>query len=85
LTSASGAVTLAARYTPWGDTLETYGTGNFQFGYFGGLMDEATGLLYTGNGQYYDPATGRFINRDAKSSDPNPYTPFDPMGALFAP
>jgi RHS repeat-associated protein len=85
LTDASGAVTLAARYTPWGDTLETYGTGDFTFGYFGGVMDAATGLLYVGNGQYYDPATGRFLTRDARPNQSNPYTPFDPMGALFAP
>ena len=93
MTNASGAVTLAARYTPWGDTLETrwvepvetYGTGSFQFGYFGGVMDAATGLLYVGNGQYYDPATGRFLTRDARPNQGNPYTPFDPMGALFAP
>jgi len=35
-----------------GDTLETYGTGNFTYGYFGGVMDAATGLLYVGYGQY---------------------------------
>ena len=31
-------------------------------------MDAATGLLYVGNGQYYDPATGRFLThgREAK-------------------
>jgi RHS repeat-associated protein len=85
LTDANGEVALAVRYTPWGDTLETYGTGNFQLGYFGGVMDGATGLLYVGNGQYYDPATGRFLTRDAKPNQSNPYTPFDPMGALFAP
>jgi len=85
LTDASGAVTFAARYTPWGDTLETHGTGDFTFGYFGGMMDEASGLLYVGNGQYYDPATGRFLTRSAKPNQDNPYTPFDPMGALFAP
>jgi RHS repeat-associated protein len=85
LTNASGAVTFATRYSPWGDTLETYGAGNFAFGYYGGVMDAATGLLYVGNGQYYDPATGRFLTRDAKSKQDNPYTPFDPMGALFAP
>jgi hypothetical protein len=38
-----------------------------------------------GNGQYYDPATGRFLTRDARPNQNNPYTPFDPMGALFAP
>jgi hypothetical protein len=61
LTDTLGEVTYSARYTPWGDTLETYGSGNFAFGYpsialragFGGLMDAATGLLYVGDGQYY--------------------------------
>ena len=48
-------------------------------------MDAATGLLYVGNGQYYDPATGRFLTRNAKPNQSNPYTPFDPLGALFAP
>jgi YD repeat-containing protein len=83
-TDGSGEVTFASRYTPWGDGLETYGTGNFEFGYFGGLMDEANGLLYVGNGQYYDPATGRFLTRDAKSNT-NPYVPFDPTSALMGP
>jgi RHS repeat-associated protein len=85
LTDPTGEVTFSARYTPWGDTLETYGDGNFTFGYFGGLMDAATGLLYVGNGQYYDPSTGRFLTRDAKPNGSNPYVPFDPMGMLFAP
>jgi RHS repeat-associated protein len=85
LTDADGKLTYSARYTPWGDTLETSGAGNFAFGYFGGLMDEATGLMYVGNGRYYDPATGRFFNRDAKPNQSNPYVPFDPMGAMFAP
>jgi hypothetical protein len=48
-------------------------------------MDAATGLLYVGNGQYYDPETGRFLTRDAKPNQTNPYTPWDPMGSLFAP
>ena len=52
LANLTGGITLAARYTPWGNTLDTYGTGNFTFGYFGGVMDAATGLLYVGNGQY---------------------------------
>jgi RHS repeat-associated protein len=65
LVVASAAITFSAAYTPWGDTLESHGTGNFSFGYFGGLMDAATGLLYAGNGQYYDPSTGRFLNHSA--------------------
>jgi RHS repeat-associated protein len=85
LTDADGEVTLAARYTPWGDTLESYGAGNLTFGYFGGLMDAATGLLYVGNGQYYDPGTGRFLTRAARPEQSNPYVPWDPTGALLAP
>ena len=41
LTNLSADVTLLARYTPWGDVLDTYGTGNFTFGYFGGVRDAA--------------------------------------------
>lgn len=86
LTDANGEITLAGRYTPWGDSLDYVGTGNFTFGYFGGLMDSATGLLYIGNGQYYDPQTGRFLTRDVQSGEINPYVPWgNPTGALFAP
>jgi hypothetical protein len=52
LVNADGEITFAASYTPWGDTLETHGTGRFTQGYFGGIMDAATGLIYVGNGQY---------------------------------
>jgi hypothetical protein len=73
LTDLSAEITLSARYTPCplaalgmlreGDALESYGTGNFAFGYpsialracFGGLMDATAGLLYVGNGQYFQP------------------------------
>jgi hypothetical protein len=85
LTDALGEVTYSARYTPWGDTLETYGTGNFTYGHFGGLMDTATGLLYVGDGQYYDPSTGRFLTRSSNPNSPNPYLPFDPTGAIIGP
>ncbi len=85
LTDALGEITLSSRYTPWGDTLETYGTGNFTYGYFGGVMDAATGLLYVGNGQYYDPATGRFLTRGVNPNSTNPYTPWNPIGAVVGP
>lgn len=86
LTNSAGTITLAGRYTPWGDALDYAGTGNFTFGYFGGLMDSATGLLYVGNGQYYDPTTGRFLTRDAQPDKTHPYVPWgDPIGALLAP
>ena len=87
LVSASGEVTFATRYTPWGDTLDANGTGNISIGYLGGLMDTATGLLYMGNGNYYDPSTGRFLNRNANPNGTNPYVPWggNPTGAFMAP
>jgi hypothetical protein len=49
-------------------------------------MDIATGLLYMGNGQYYDPATGRFLS-PVQRGQPNPYLPnrADPLGAMLGP
>ena len=40
-----------------------------------------------GNGQYYDPSTGRFLTRGAQQGQSNPYTPWnsDPAGMLIAP
>ena len=85
LSDLSGDITLSARYTPWGDTLDSFGTGNFTFGYLGGVLDATTGLLYVGNGQYYDPATGRFLTRDVYPNSPNPYVPWNPLGAILGP
>jgi RHS repeat-associated protein len=85
LSNLTGNITLSARYTPWGDTLDTSGAGNFTFGYFGGVMDAATGLLYVGNGQYYDPATGRFLTRDVNPDSTNPYVPWNPIGGIVGP
>ncbi|MBN2256694.1 MAG: hypothetical protein JW704_02570, partial [Anaerolineaceae bacterium] len=87
LTDSLGEVTLMTSYTPWGDTLTSYGSGSFTFGYFGGIMDAATGLIYIGNGLYYDPATGRFLNRNANPDSTNPYVPWsgDPAGAMMSP
>lgn len=85
LADVSGEITLSARYTPWGDTLELNGTGNFTFGYLGGILDAATNLIYVGNGQYYDPATGRFLTRGVNPDAPNPYVPWNPIGAIIGP
>jgi YD repeat-containing protein len=83
LTDAQGDVTLSTRYTPWGGILDTYGTGNFTYGYLGGILDAATDLIYVGNGQYYDPATGRFLTRGVFPNSTNPYMPWNPFGALI--
>jgi RHS repeat-associated protein len=87
LVDPQGEITLAASYTPWGDALSVSGEGNFAYGYFGGVMDTATGLLYVGNGQYYDPSTGRFLNRNVNPNSANPYVPWsgEPTGALIGP
>ncbi len=61
LTDMDGKTTLAVRYDPWGKPIESEGLGNFDAGYIGTWMDATTGLIYPDNGQYYDPATGRFL------------------------
>jgi hypothetical protein len=59
---------------------EQSGTSSPACGYFGGLLDAATGLIYVGDGQYYDPASGRFLTRQAQSGKPNPYVPWSAGG-----
>ena len=85
VTDANAVVTYARRLNPWGEVLSQSGDGGLAWGYFGGTMDAATGLLYMGNGQYYDPATGRFLTRQPGLT--NPYVPWrgDPLGAVLGP
>ncbi len=85
LADMDGKTTLSIRYNPWGKPIETDGLGNFDASYIGTLTDFATNLIYIGNGQYYDPETGRFLTRNANPRSPNPYVPWNPMGALVAP
>ena len=85
LATHEGVIAMSVAYTPWGDVLAYYGSGGIDFGYLGGMYDAGTGLLYMGNGRYYDPATGRFLTRGAGQG--NPYRPgaFDPAGIMVAP
>jgi hypothetical protein len=85
LATHEGVIAMSVAYTPWGDVLEYYGSGGIDFGYLGGVYDDATGLIYLGGGQYYDPVTGRMLTRGAGQS--NPYKPgaFDPAGVMVAP
>ena len=87
LTDEEGLVFLTRSYTPWGEVLEQAGSGELALGYLGGVLDAATGLIYVGNGQYYDPATGRFLSRGTNSGAPNPYVPWqgNPLGMIVGP
>ena len=86
LADASGAIMQATAYTPWGDTWAVNGA-SLAYGYLGGIMDTATGLIYVGNGQYYDPTTGRFLTRGVNPDQTNPYVPWqgDPTSLLISP
>ena len=49
----------------WGNQLSSTGSTNSPFGAFGGSGSETEGdsdLIYSGNGAFYDPSTGRFIS-----------------------
>jgi RHS repeat-associated protein len=85
VTDLSGATLLTRSYTPWGEVLSQTGNAGALRGYMGGLWDPTTGLIYAGSGQYYDPATGRFLTRQNQSG--NPYLPagVDPIGAMVGP
>jgi RHS repeat-associated protein len=87
VSNTNGEITFASSYTPWGNILSVSGTANVTQGYFGGILDAATGLIYMGSGQYYDPQTGRFINRNTHPDQPNPYVPgnANPSAAFIAP
>lgn len=60
-TNASGAVTLARRYDPWGNALT--GGSSSGWAFTGREWDSETGLAYY-RARYYDPRIGRFINED---------------------
>lgn len=52
------------------------------------MLDATTGLIYVGNGQYFDPETGRFLTRgNQRNEATNPYVPWkgDPTQALVSP
>jgi hypothetical protein len=47
------------------------------------LIDATIGLIYIGNGQYYDPETGCFLTRRVNPNSTNPYVPWNPSGLLI--
>jgi RHS repeat-associated protein len=62
LTDASGSVTLAKSYDPYGEVLAEVGSGATSFGYTGEWTD-ATGLVNL-RARYYVPGQGRFLTKD---------------------
>ena len=61
--SASGAVAGEIEYDAWGNIVKDNAPGLTPFGFAGGLMDEASGLVHFG-ARDYDPATGTWTSAD---------------------
>ncbi len=61
MSDATGATTGTTRYDAWGNPISTTGLIP-QYGYTG-LEPDETGLIYS-RARYYDPAIGRFTQRD---------------------
>jgi len=63
LADAGGAVSYAAAYEPYGETLAAFGSQRTTYG-FAGEWTDRTGLQYL-RARYYAPEVGRFISRDS--------------------
>ena len=62
LADASGEVTMAQSYRPYGELMSSSGLGDSAYSYTGEWTDE-TGLVHL-RARYYAPASGRFLTRD---------------------
>ena len=94
LTDASVNVTLTRSYEPFGDPLQTTGTGTSIFAFTGEQRD-GTGLVYL-RARYYGSSFGRFLSRDVWEGNPfepvshnpwlyvanNPVNLLDPSGLI---
>ena len=91
-TDVSGSLTAAQLYDAWGKPQATASLGSLgQYGYTGREPDE-TGMMYY-RARYYDPATGRFTQRDPAGMpdgvnrytyvDSNPINYTDPSGEVL--
>jgi len=92
LVDASGVVSLARGYRPFGDPLTTVGSSATTYG-FAGEQRDGTGLVFL-RARFYAPSQGRFLTRDVWEGDPqspmsynqwlyaigNPITRTDPRG-----
>ncbi len=66
LTDSAGSIVQTYLYDEYGVVLSRQGTVTQPFGYTGEQRDGETGLVYL-RARMYDPASGRFTGRDAKS------------------
>jgi RHS repeat-associated protein len=70
LTDASGAVTLAKAYEPYGMVSMTSGSGSSSYGFTGEQQDSYIKLIYL-RSRYLSPETGRFLTKDSWQGDYN--------------
>ncbi len=70
MTSASGTVTYASAYDPYGVTAQTYGASQTAYGFTGEFIDSYIKLIYL-RSRWYDPASGRFPTKDSWQGDYN--------------
>jgi RHS repeat-associated protein len=68
MTAASGAITYASAYDPYGVTTQTYGVAQTAYGYTGEYT--SNNMLYL-RARYYMPNDGRFLTRDTWMGDYN--------------
>jgi RHS repeat-associated protein len=82
LVDASGNVTLARNYEPYGTTLSSAGTGNSVFQFTGEQRDTATGFTFL-RARYYNGTVGRFFQHDPWKGDhlrPQSFNPYGYVG-----
>ncbi len=88
-TNASGAVTAAATYDGFGNTVATSGSTSspYQFGAASGYRNDGDAGIMQVGARYYDPATGSFLTRDTDLSQlayvycgDDPINMLDPSG-----
>jgi len=69
LTDAAGTVILSRSYDAYGNVWFAAGTGSSRLGYTGELQDSVSGLVYL-RARHYQPALGRFLQRDSFDGTP---------------
>ncbi len=69
LTDASGEITLAQSYDPFGSVIYSMGNGQSVYGYTSEQVDPS-GLVFL-RSRYYSPNAGRFISKDTWAGDAN--------------